>query len=171
MVSPELLRRYPFFADLSAEQLITLANAADEMSVAEGHYFFHQEEELDHFYIVIEGKIHILVDLPDPDIDHPVSRQLTGDLITKEIEVSRIEPGEMFAWSALVPPHRATSSSKALTPGRVISFDCRGLRQSFEEDCRFGYMMMRKASQVIRERLRDMRLESLQDQLGAIEMN
>ena len=29
MVSPELIRRYPFFAGLSYEQIVTLAKAAD----------------------------------------------------------------------------------------------------------------------------------------------
>lgn len=167
MVSPELLRRYTFFADLSMEHLVTLAQTAEEVTVAEGHYFFREEEELDHFYIVVEGKVGILVDFPDPEVKQPVSRQLTGDLITRQTVMSTIEPGEMFGWSALVPPHLATSSSKALTPCQIISFDCQELRQFFEEDCQFGYLMMLKASQVIRARLRDMRIESLSDMLTA----
>ena len=163
MVSPELIRRYPFFADLSAEQIAILAQAADEMAVETEQYFFHEGDELDRFYIIVEGKVGILVDLPDPDVSQPVSRQLTGNLITKEVVVTTVEPGEMFAWSALVPPHQASSSGKALTPCRVISFDCQELRKSFEENTSFGYLMMLKATLVIRERLRAMRIESISD--------
>ena len=166
MVSPELIRRYPFFADLSMEQIVTLAQAADEVAVETGHNFFREGEELDHFHIVIEGKVGILVTAPDPTVVQPVSRQLTDDLITKKIVVATIEPGEMFAWSALVPPHTASSSAKALEPTRIISFDCRKLRQFFVEDPQFGYLMILKATLVIRERLRCMRIETLSDVLA-----
>lgn len=166
MVSPELIRRYPFFADLSQEQIVTLAQAAKELSVETDHYFFREGEELDSFYVVIEGQVGIVIDLTDESVQHPVSRQLTGDLQTREIVVSWIEPGEMFGWSALVPPHMATSSGKALTASRVAAFDCRELRPIFAQDCPFGYTMLQKATQVIRERLRAMRIESLSDFLA-----
>ena len=166
MVSPELIRRYPFFADLSTEQIAILAQAADEVEVEAEQYFFHEGDELDRFYIVVEGQVGILVDLPDPAVSQPVSRQLTGNLITKEVVVTTVEPGEMFAWSALVPPHEASSSGKALTPCRVISFDCQELRKSFKENDTFGYLMMLKATLVIRERLRAMRIESISDVLA-----
>jgi CRP-like cAMP-binding protein len=163
MISPELIRRYPFFADLSMEQIITLAQAADDVAVEPDHNFFREGEELDHFYIVIEGKVGILVTTPDSSVPQPVSRQLTDDLITREIVVATVEPGEMFAWSALVPPHTASSSARALEPTRTISFDCRKLRQFFVEDPQFGYLMILKATLVIRERLRCMRIETLSD--------
>jgi CRP-like cAMP-binding protein len=166
MVSPELIRRYPFFADLSMEQIVTLAQAADEVAVEVDHNFFREGEELDHFYIVIEGKVGILVGMPDPTIPQPISRQLTDDLITRKVVVATVEPGEMFAWSALVPPHTASSSAKALDPTRIISFDCQQLRQSFAEDPQFGYLMMLKATLVIRDRLRCMRIETLSDILA-----
>ncbi len=165
MISPELIRRYPFFADLSSEQIVTLAQAAEEKTVEADHYFFREGDELDHFYVVVEGEIGIVVDLTDETVEHPVSQQLTGDLQTKEIVVSWIGPGEMFGWSALVSPHTATSSGKALTASRVASFDCQKLRPIFAQDCPFGYVMLQKATQVIRERLRAMRIESLSDLL------
>ncbi len=161
MVSPELLRRYPFFVGLSMEQIVTLAKTADEMTVEAEHYFFREGEELDHFYLVLEGEVGILIDLPDQRVDQPISQPLTDDFKANEIVISTIGPEEMFAWSALVPSHNATSSGKALTPSRVISFDCRALREIFKEDGQFSYVMMQKVAQVIRERLRDMRIESL----------
>jgi hypothetical protein len=33
--------------------------------------------------------------------------------------------------------------------------------KEFEKDCAFGYLMTQKAAQVIRERLQDIRIESL----------
>jgi|GEM_PF-235141 len=166
MVSLDLIRGNPFFADLSTEQITILAQTAEEVMVEAEQYFFHEGDELDCFYIVIEGQVGILVDVPDPAVSQPVSRQLTGNLITKEVVVATVEPGEMFAWSALVPPHQATSSAKTLTPCRVIAFDCRELRTSFEENYALGYLMMLKATLIIRERLRAMRVESISDILA-----
>ena len=40
MISPELLRRYPFFAELTHEQLVALAMTADEFEFAADHKFF-----------------------------------------------------------------------------------------------------------------------------------
>ena len=151
MVSPELLRRYPFFAGLDMDQITILAKAAEEMRVEEGHYFFHEGDELDHFYLMVEGAVAIVIELPEQD---------------KEVVISTIGPGEVFAWSGLVPPHQATASGKAMTSCRVVAFDCRELREEFEKDCRFGYLMMQKAAQVIRQRLRDTRIQSLAYYIG-----
>jgi len=161
MVSPELIRRYPFFAGLEHEHIVTLANAADEVTVEEGHYFFREGEELCCFYVVMEGAVAILVELPDQEVEHSLAGQLTGEIHTREVVISTVGPGEVFAWSGIVPPHKATAMAKALTPCRVIAFDCKQLLKAFEEDHHFGYLMMQKAAQVIRDRLRDTRIQSL----------
>ncbi|HEY64928.1 MAG TPA: Crp/Fnr family transcriptional regulator [Caldilineae bacterium] len=145
MVSPELIRRYPYFAGLSMDQIVTLAKVADEQKVEAGHYFFHEGDELCCFYLVLEGAVAVVIEMPDG----------------QEAVISTAGPGEVFAWSALVPPHTATASVKAMTPCHVVAFDCRELRKAFEEDCRFGYLMMVKAAQVIRDRLVATRLQVL----------
>lgn len=158
MVSPELLRRYPFFAGLSMEQIVALSKSAEELSVERGHYFFREGEPLDAFYLVLEGRVDLLIGLLERG-----SRAVAPELAPKarELVVSTSGPGEVFAWSALVPPCVAISSGKAQTPCRAVAFDCGELRARFEDDPRFGFLMTQKAAQVIRDRLRDMHLESL----------
>lgn len=158
MVSPELLRRYPFFAGLSLDQITTMAKAADEMSVEAGHYFFHEGEEVDHFYLILEGEVAIVVQLLQKG--KPV---IVAELAEKEREVTTttLGHGEIFAWSALVPPHKSAASGKALTPCRVIAFDSRELRKRFDADPAFGYIMMQRAAQGVQSRLRAMRTEFL----------
>lgn len=166
MISPELIRRYPFFASLSHEQIVTLAKVADEVTVETDHYFFHEGDNLDNFYLVLEGVVAIVVEVPDRDVEQKVSEQLTGELQTKEVVTSAVGPGEVFGWSALVSPHQATTSGKATTPCRVVTFDCQQLLEIFEEDCQFGYVMTQKIAQIVRERLRDVRIESLAHHVG-----
>jgi CRP-like cAMP-binding protein len=161
MVSPELIRRYPFFAGLDYDHIVKLAKVADEETVETGHYFFHEGDELMVFYLVLEGAVAIVLEIPDRDVEQQIAGQLTGELKTKDVTTSTVGTGDVFGWSGLIPPHTSTASAKAVTPCRVVVFDCEELGKIFEEDCRFGYTMAQKGAQVIRERLRDMRIESL----------
>jgi CRP-like cAMP-binding protein len=122
MISPEVLRRYPFFAGLSHQQIVNLAKVADELSVEADHYFFHEEEDLSNcFYLVLTGAVAIVIEVPDQGAEQKISDQLMGELKTKDIVVSALGPGEVFGWSALVPPqiHSRGKSYHAL-PGSQV---------------------------------------------------
>lgn len=161
MISPELIRRYSFFGGLSHEHIIKLAQAATETGVEAGSYFFHEGDELNSFYLITEGEAAVVIEVPDRDVAQKVSGQLTGNLATRDVVISVVGPGNVIGWSALVPPFQATASAKATGDCRVAVFDAVVLRQAFEEDCRFGYVMMQRAAQVSSARLRDMRIETL----------
>jgi len=161
MVSPELIRRYPFFACLTHEQLIAIAKVATDQSFPAGHRFFQEGDPLKEFYLLIEGAVGIVIPVTNSDISQDVSVQLTGGLETKDITVSTVGTGDIFGWSALIPPTNATAGAVAVTRCRTLAFDCKALRASFKEDASFALLMTQKAAQVIRERLRDMRIESL----------
>ena len=161
MISTEVLKRYPFFASLNNGQLKTLADLAEVHETEAGHHFFQEGDELGTFYLVVEGNVAIVIRVTDQSVTQPLSNQLTNNLINKDVTVSSVGEGEVFGWSALVPPYTSTARAKATTSCRVIEFDCRKLRPFFEDDCRFAYKMLLKAAQVIRSRLRDQRIESL----------
>jgi CRP/FNR family cyclic AMP-dependent transcriptional regulator len=161
MVSPELIRRYPFFAGLDYDHIVKLSKVADERSVEAGQFFFHEGDELAVFYLVLEGAVAIVLEIPNHDVEQQIAGQLTGELKTKDVTTSTVGTGDVFGWSGLIPPHTSTAGAKAITPCRVVVFDCEELWNIFEEDCHFGLVMAQKGAQVIRERLRDMRIESL----------
>jgi CRP/FNR family cyclic AMP-dependent transcriptional regulator len=161
MISPELIRRYPFFAGLNHDYVGTLAKLADGVSVEAGHCFFREGAEVNKLYLVLEGAVAIVIAVPDRETEQPLSGQLTGNLSTKDITVTTVGTGGLFAWSALIPPHKATASAKALTPCRVLALDCKRLRPIFEQDRNLAYLMTLKAAQIVRDRLRDLRIETL----------
>lgn len=161
MISPQIIRRYPFFSGLNHDQITALTRVAEETRVKTGHYFFHEGEKLEKFYLVLHGHVSIVMEVPAPDTKQTPSGQPTRPLQTKDVIISDVGPGHVFAWSALVPPYRATSGAKATTACQVVSFNCLELRELFEADCRFGYVMMQKIAQVSRDRLHDMHLEAL----------
>ena len=146
MVSPELIRRYPFFAGLSHDQVVTLAMAANEEEAGAGHFFLHEGDTVPYLYLVVEGAVSVVIELPS----HP-----------QEISIAEVGSGEVFGWSALVPPHTAIASVKAAGSCRVVAIDCQKLLRVFEEDPRFGYIMMARAAQATRDRVAIINMETL----------
>lgn len=161
MVSPELLRRYSFFAGLCHEHLVSLAKVAREEAVSAGYRYFREGDELKAFYLVLEGAVGIHIAVTDPDAEHDLAGQLTGELSTKDITVSTAGSGDIFGWSALIPPVTATAGASALTSCRTVAFQAEEILQSFQRDPHFAYALTHSAAQVIRQRLRDMHIESL----------
>lgn len=161
MVSEELLRRYPFFAGFNFGQLKVLAMAADERSVDAGHIFLHEEETLSNFFLLLEGTAALTIKMPDREVKQARNNHITGVFVTRDVNVGTLGPGEVFGWSALIPPYEPTASVKALTPCRVVSIDTQMLHQSIDGDCIFDRTMILKAAQIVRDRLRCRRIEML----------
>ncbi len=163
MVSTQLLQRYPFFAGLSHDRIVALAEAAEEVSVDAGHFFFHEDDELDHFFVTTEGEVAIVMELPDRGVEHTLARQFNRNYQTRDVIITTVGSGDVFGWSGLVPPHTCSAGAKALTPCRVIAFDCAALEEVFKQDGGLSYQMTERTAQVIRARMRAMRTMMLAD--------
>jgi CRP-like cAMP-binding protein len=150
VIKAEMISRYPFFADLNPDQIAQLTNVAEGLTVKTGEFIFHEGDALHCFYIVVEGAVGVVFEAPKDE-----------ETQTEDVIFSAIGPGGAFAWSALVPPHKATASTKALSSCWLLSFNCQELLKYFEDDCEFGYRMLIKVAQISRDRLRDTRFESL----------
>ena len=150
-ISSDMISRYPFFADFDYDQVSILASVAEGITKQTGEFIFHEGDDLEYFYIVIEGAVGVVYE----------AHQTQGDEQRNDVLFSAVGPGGTFAWSALVPPHKATASTKALSPCWLVSFDRKKLIEKFEEDFEFGYRMLIKVAQISRDRLRDTRIESL----------
>ena len=146
MVSPELLRRYPFFSGFNMDQIIFLAKNAEELNLEGDHNFHTEGEQVNQLFLILEGEVGIITRLPNKK---------------EEVTLSKLISGEVFGWSGLVPPYKATASTKSFTPVKVVAFDADQVRARMAEECDFGYPMMVKIAQIIRERLQDLRIETL----------
>jgi CRP/FNR family cyclic AMP-dependent transcriptional regulator len=146
MVSPELIRRYPYFSGISIGQLNMLANIAEEVEAEVGKYFHHEGDDINKVYIIVEGEVSLVTSLPQQD---------------KEVVINTIGAEEVFGWTSLLPPFTAGAGARANTKCKLIEFKASELREKFEEDYEFGYLMMMKISQIIRERLDSIVIETL----------
>jgi CRP-like cAMP-binding protein len=154
MTSLETLQKYPVFSQLNDDQISCLIELSHEQSANAGQFLFHNGDELSHIYLVIEGEVEVLLELPKIDVEYATPGQ-PRQLRTENVVLSIVREGEFLGWSGLVPPFNATSGGRAKTACKLIGFDCKKLLECFEEDCSFGYHMLQTAAQVVSKRLSD----------------
>ena len=66
---------------------------------------------------------------------------------------SALEPGDIFGWSALIPPFKATSTVVSLEPVTVIAFDGARLRGDVRSDCDLAAGIYPKLLEALARRL------------------
>ncbi|UCC86734.1 MAG: cyclic nucleotide-binding domain-containing protein [Anaerolineales bacterium] len=147
MVSPELLRRFPFFAGLTEEELKSIAMISEEEKYEANTFIFRERGKADKLFVLIEGTVDIKVNTDEEGLQHET--------------VSTLTHGDIFCWSAVVEPQTLTASAYADTPVTVVAIDGAGLRAMFELDCHLGYRILQKSAEIISSRLKDTRIQML----------
>ncbi len=97
MISPEVLRRYPYFASIDDESLKAVAVIADEKSISAGTRIFHEADPADTLNIVVQGEVEIQYILG------------SGEHRT----VDTLVEGDILGWSALIEPYKYTAVGTA----------------------------------------------------------
>ena len=149
MISPELLRRFPFFARLNAAQLKTLAMLADEIYLEAGHVLFEENQPADTLYLLVEGEVDL----------YYISEDKLRSKARKEFLVGEINPEEIFGISAIIEPNIYTSTCRAANKSRLIKFDSRALREKMDQDCSLGYVLAQQAARAALQRLNYTRVQ------------
>jgi CRP-like cAMP-binding protein len=149
MVSPELLRRYPFFGFLDDAQLKAVAMLAEEVAVHQGETLLENDRPAAALFVLLEGSAEL--DYVVMDRDNPRLR--------KEFYISDINPGEVSGISALIEPYIYTATVRATSAGRVVRIDAAGLRALCEVDSRLAAALMRQLARAAMERLHDTRVQ------------
>ncbi len=140
-----LLREHAFFAGVDEGTVLTVAGCAANVVFKEDAFVFRQGEPADRFFIVRTGKV--AVEIHDP------SRGAMG--------IQTVCAGEVLGWSWMFEPYRWRFDARALDTVRATSLDARCLREKCEQDPRLGYLLMRRISAMIVERLMGVRLQML----------
>jgi CRP-like cAMP-binding protein len=143
MISPELLRRYPYFANVSEESLRHVAMISDEQSIPSGTVFFREGDRAESLYIVTEGEV---------DIDYTLG---SGERRTVDTVVS----GELVMWSALVAPYRSTATATARTETKLIAIHAEKLRALCEKEHELGYRLLLSVTKLLATRLEGARVQ------------
>lgn len=143
MISPELLRRYPYFAEVSEEDLKQVAMISEEVSAPAGNVLFTEDDMTDYLYIITAGEI---------DLQYRLG---SGDMRT----VDTVVPGDLVVWSALVEPYRCTATGTVRKDARLIAIDAPKLRALCEASRDLGYRMLASVTKLLANRLEGARVQ------------
>jgi CRP-like cAMP-binding protein len=123
MISPERLRKYPFFGPLSSDELAAVSMLAEETAYPKVASIFQAEAPAKTLYVLEKGCIELYYESYDPVFKPQLRRQFL---------VGEINPGEMFGVSALLEPYQWTATAIAATPCQVIEINAEKIRALFE---------------------------------------
>jgi CRP-like cAMP-binding protein len=146
MVSPELLRRYPFFALLDDGQLKAIAMIAEEKTYAKGAIIIRENAPAHKLMLLLEG-----------DVDLIYSGGGEGAIVNAL--VGSVAPGEILGVSSLIEPYTYVCSGRNTMPVKVIEMDAASIRALMKEDCRLGYALMTNIAAAVLERLKYTQVE------------
>ncbi len=143
MVSPELLRRFPYFAKISEDSLKQVAMIADEKSYPAEHVLFREGDPADTLNIILEGEVRIQYLLG------------SGEMRT----VDTLVGGDILIWSAIVEPYKTTAYGTTSKPTKVVSIKAKELREICEKDPLVGYRLMQEIAKLLAHRLQNARVQ------------
>lgn len=143
MISPELLRRYPFFSKLSAERLGDIAMITDEIQVSKGSTLFEECQPAGALYFLIDGGVDLIY--KSEEEFHPKTK--------KVFSAGEINPGEIFGFSAVIEPNEYNASAVTNLDCKILKIDAAGLHNLMNEDTAMGYSFMHQIAKAIMERL------------------
>ncbi len=143
MISPELLRHYPFFHSLNDAQLRAIAMIAEEEHVETGVTLFREGQSAEKLYFLANGCI---------DLYYSVDESTSSEF-RKGIPVGEINPGEPFSISALIEPNILSSTAYVSRPSQIIKIGAKPLMALFDKDRRLAYLLTYQAAKAVIERL------------------
>ena len=134
-----------FSSGLSEKAQTRLAELGRRFNAESGAELFREGTESDTFGIRVHGRVALRTLVPE-----------RGD-----ITIRTVEPGDVYLWSALVPPYRATSTGIALEPIEAIVFDGATLRAALKEDCQLAQALYPRILVAVSRRLTATRVQLL----------
>lgn len=139
----ETFRGLEFFrgiADTHLERLAAIANFVEFPAHTE---MFREHEHAKNVYVIVSGRVSLVICQPKVGC-----RQL--------VEVGG---GELIGWSPLVGRNRLSDTAWTLTPIKALSMEGAEVLELCEKNCDLGFQFMRRASQVLAERLSATRMQ------------
>jgi len=140
MLSREKIASREIFNGLNQGELEDIAKLCTEDVFDDGDRMLAEGERADYFFILEEGSMDLRFELPYRKS-------------SKEMTVTTVQPGECFAWSALVRPHNATLSCYSTEKSKVIKIRGADLLALCERNSHIGFVLMQNLAKMIGERL------------------
>ncbi|MDP3980846.1 MAG: cyclic nucleotide-binding domain-containing protein [Chlamydiota bacterium] len=149
-----ILAEQQFLQGLRPEIYKMVLGCASNVKFEPGEFVLREGMQADWFYLIRDGKVAVEVNTAQQG----------------PITVQTVEKGDVLGWSWLIPPYQWRFDARAIERTRAIALDGKCLRQKCEENYELGYVLLKRFSTVIVQRLEATRLQLL-DLYGVSEEN
>lgn len=131
------LQTHPFLEGLSARHLQTLLASAMPSRFEVGQMIFREGDLANRFYLILQGAVAL-----------ETFTRARGKLL-----IQTLGAGEVLGWSWLFAPFKWHFDARAIEPTEAVFFYGTRLREQCEEDHDLGYELIKRAAQVMMQRL------------------
>jgi CRP-like cAMP-binding protein len=142
MVSADWLQKTELFGTLSESQLNILLSHSSVESLPEGKTIFHQGDEANYLYFLIEGLIELSIKTGEK-----------FDFLTSKIE----KEGAAFGIPSLIEPFHYNVTATCLKPSKVLVFNAGRVKKEMEKDPKMGMEIMKKLVFIYFNRINELR--------------
>lgn len=148
MISPEALKRYPFFATLNEEQLKQIAMIGEEVEFNKDQLAAREGQPADALYVLTEGSADLYFTIQDEKTN-----------TKREFLVGEITAGDPFGITALLEPYKHLSSVRCTTACKAICINGPKLRDLAANDPLLATIMLKHIALAALERLDHTRVQ------------
>ncbi len=134
-----------FGAGLSPDTIARLAAIAEVRELDAGTALTQEGQITEDVAIVLSGRVALRMLVPERGM----------------VTILTVEPGDIVGWSAIVPPHRATSTCIAIEPVRLLLLPGDALRSLLRTDHALAASVYPRVLQAVSRRLSATRLQLL----------
>jgi CRP/FNR family transcriptional regulator, cyclic AMP receptor protein len=149
MISPEILRRYPFFSSFDDAALKAVAMVSEEVCFNPGETVYESGKPNSAILLLEEGSVESYLVVDDPN--NPRNR--------KEFYLDDLDAGEVFGISAMVETKIHTTTARAGKPSKLVRIDAAALEKLCAANPEFGYLLMKEMACVLLDRLQQDRIQ------------
>ena len=141
----EILRKTPLTAGLGHPERRRLAALCRVRTANSGEVLLCEGSETTQLGVVRSGRVALRLQVPGRGSP----------------TVLTVEADDVFGWSAVVPPYRATSTAIAIEHSELLVFEARALRDALEEDEDLAAALYPRLLRAVARRLEATRLQLL----------
>lgn len=134
-----------FGSELGPETQERLAKLGTLQDFESDEVLLREGEEANEMGILISGRLALRMLVPERGL----------------VTILSVEPGDVFGWSAIVPPAQAQSTVVATEPSRALVFEGKALRLALHEDHALAASLYPRVLQAVGRRLRATRYQLL----------
>jgi len=139
-----VLHRHPFVEEFTDEHIEKLATLAKEVEFPRDQVIFHEGDDFQDFYLIVQGRVALEIEAPD-----------------HTFRVQTLAAGDELGWSAILMGRGKHFQARALQNVKALAFHGPKLLEACRDDKAFGFALMYRMLGVVSERLQATRLQVL----------